>query len=143
MARKAKEPAATHPVDDALTRAGWVPITGGNGEPWTEGMIVTGTFKGLEDSGFENDDGSMAQLVVIETAEGDRVLRAPTILANRLGRLHAGDEVRIMCRGKVKTSGGRRAWDFEVLAKPSQPLAAAVVVKRPGRPKGSRNKRAK
>jgi len=140
--RKAATAATAAPaIDSALTRSGWVEVTGGSGgDPWSDGMVVEGELVGVMDSTFTNDDGTMARLVTINTAEGAKTLRCPTILENRLMRLHVDDPVRITCLGKIKTSGGRRAWQFQVLAQPTAGLKPPVIVKGPGRPKGARNK---
>jgi len=144
MARKRKV-SGPEPGDalDRLDAHGWVTITGGSGEPWTEGVTVEGTLGVIEDSGFEQDDGAQAQIVHIITLDGERVFRCPAVLLNRLQRLSTGDRVRIACLGKVKTSGGRKAWNFDVKAQPQHALKPALRVApaKRGRPRGSKSKK--
>jgi len=138
------QPAANGKVPEVLAREGWVQVTGGAaGDAWEEGMSVSGELVSITDSTFTNDDGSFARNVTILTETGERLLRCPVGLEARLMRLTKGDEVRIDCLGKVKTKGGRRAWSFNVWAKPTAGLKPAIPFESkpgPGRAKGSKNR---
>jgi hypothetical protein len=93
----------------------------------------------VRDSHFEQDDGGFAKLVEIDTENGVRVFRCPTVLANRLETVASGDELMITCNGKIKTNAGRTAWDFTVLVKRNSPRVAPTrnvePVKKPKRGK--------
>lgn len=124
---------------ELLENHGWETVTGGAGEPWTEGVAIAGTFKGVRDSTFQQDDGEFAKLIDLDTENGPRTFRCPAVLANRVATLNEGDEVHITCNGKIRTGAGRQAWDFTVLTKrhsaPKRVQAEASPKKKAGRPK--------
>lgn len=87
-------------------------------KPWEAGMEVVGRYLRTDLSGFINDDGTEAKVLVIEDAAGDEViLRLPAILAKRIAAVAPGRTVKITCQGKIRTRAGRSAWDFELAVK--------------------------
>lgn len=112
---------------ELLESHGFEQVSGGSGEAWTEGVKIRGTFRGLIETTFEQDDGEFAKNVQIETETGTRTFRAPAVLQNRLATVNEGDEIFITCNGKIRTNAGRQAWDFTVLVKRNSPARHATV----------------
>lgn len=83
---------------------------------WEKGTTVTGFYLGMEESTFENEDGSKAVICTFDDREEGAVAYwTPAILRNRLEGISSGTLVRVECLGKVRTRSGRSAWDFKVM----------------------------
>jgi hypothetical protein len=108
-----------------LTVAGWENVGGGTAESLGEGDMVTGVFRGVEDTNFKRDDGEPARVIVIETDGSTVHYWAPTVLQSRVESITPGDEVRIECLGKSRTGAGRMAWMFDVRVKRHSPARLA------------------
>ena len=84
---------------------------GGSGNiiKWdTMGQVVEGLWRGTH-------DGKFGLLGTLEQPDGKRVsFSMSAILADRLGAVEDGDEVRIVFQGQGKTKGGQRLNLFEV-----------------------------
>lgn len=94
---------------------GWTEVSPATeASSWEKGTVVVGTFEGLNETSFENEDGSKAMTATFENADGTFVYWTPAILKNRLSSVPVGTEVRVECMGKIRTRSGRQAWDFTV-----------------------------
>lgn len=97
---------------------GWTEVAPkADAQSWDRGVTVTGDYLGMNESSFENEDGTKAIITTFETEEGEVSFWTPAILRRRLEAVTVGTTVRVECLGKVRTRSGRNAWDFKVMRK--------------------------
>jgi len=107
--------------DAALSKEGWSHSKSGRLpiQKWGAGLVVIGTLVGtkkLPDKG-EKKGGT---IFYVDTEDGTReCYGAPAILAEALTDVRPGELVRVECLGKVPSTKGDFAWDFDVRVKES------------------------
>jgi len=99
--------------EESKLKDGWSK-RGGEILKWEEGLQVTGNFISLTPA--KSEDSS--PIVAIRTEDGIVRYWCPTILESSLEGVEKGDEVDIICLGRiVKVKRGEPAWGFEVYVK--------------------------